>query len=316
VLTDGKTPFAVKPPWPGAKKTGRRLALARWLTRPDQPLTARVLVNRLWKHHFGTGIVTTLANFGKAGAPPSHPELLDWLAQEFVRQAWSLKAMHQLLMTSAAYRQASAVTPDHERMDPDNTLYSRMPLRRMDAEELYDSMLLVAGRLNEKPFGPPDPVATRADGLVTPIGTDKGWRRSLYVQQQRKVVVTHLENFDFPQMNPNCVERRDSTVAPQALHMMNNGMIHQLADYFAQRVKKEAGDDPARQLETVYLVALSRPPSSEEREIGLAALADLTARWSENLAHTAKPNPSDAAQRALATFCHSIINSAGFLYID
>ena len=110
VLTDGKTPFDVKPPWPGAKKTGRRLAFARWLIRPEHPLTARVMVNRIWKHHFGRGIVATLGNFGKAGAPPTHPELLDWLAREFVRSGWSIKAMHRLMVTSSAYRQQSAVS--------------------------------------------------------------------------------------------------------------------------------------------------------------------------------------------------------------
>src|SRR5262249_14820496 len=136
VLTDGKTPFEVKPPWPGAKQTGRRLAFARWLTKPDHPLTARVLVNRLWKHHFGSGIVKTLDNFGKAGAAPTHPELLDWLALEFVRQGWSLKAMPRTMMTSAAYRQSSAVTPVLDKLDPDNALLSRMPLARLDAESL------------------------------------------------------------------------------------------------------------------------------------------------------------------------------------
>src|SRR5205085_1222204 len=124
VLTDGKTPFKVEPPWPGAKKTGRRLAFARWLTRPDHPLTARVIVNRLWKHHFGNGIVRTLGNFGKAGTPPSHPELLDWLAVELMRRGWSLKEMHRLMMISSTYRQSSAVTPAHEKLDPDNVLLS------------------------------------------------------------------------------------------------------------------------------------------------------------------------------------------------
>src|SRR6185436_12035147 len=114
VLTDGKTPFVVKPPWPGAKKTGRRLAFANWLVRPDHPLTARVMVNRLWKHHFGTGIVKTLGNFGKAGARPSHPELLDWLALDFVRHGFSIKHMHRLMMTSAVYRQRSEVTANHD----------------------------------------------------------------------------------------------------------------------------------------------------------------------------------------------------------
>jgi hypothetical protein len=158
VLTDGKTPFEVKPPWPGAKKTGRRLALARWLTRPDHPLTARVLVNRLWKLHFGKGIVKTLDNFGKAGARPTHPELLDWLAVEFVRRGWSIKAMHRLMMTSATYWQSSTVTAAHEQLDVDNSLYSRMPLTRMDAESLYDTMLLVAGCLDEARYGPPSPI--------------------------------------------------------------------------------------------------------------------------------------------------------------
>ncbi len=142
MLTDGKTPFVVKPPWPNAKKTGRRLAFARWLTEPEHPLTARVLVNRLWKHHFGMGIVKSLDNFGKNGTPPTHPELLDWLAREFVCQGWSIKAMHRLMMTSSTYRQSSAVTPEREKLDPDNALCSRMPLVRLDAEALYDTLLL------------------------------------------------------------------------------------------------------------------------------------------------------------------------------
>jgi hypothetical protein len=311
VLTDGKTPFEVKPPWPGAKKTGRRLALARWLTRPDHPLTARVVVNRLWKHHFGSGIVTTLDNFGKAGARPTHPELLDWLAVEFVRRGWSLKSMHRLMMTSATYRQSPAVTHTHEKIDPENKLCARMPLTRLDAESLYDTMLLAAGRMDPTRYGLPDALETRGDGLVTPRGTIKGWRRMIYVQLQRKIVATHLENFDFPQMNPNCVSRRDSTVAPQALHLLNNGMVRGLAEDFAKRVRRDAGTDPTRQVEWVYLIALSRPPDAEESELGTAALAQLTDKWSKKL-----PNKDDAHLRALTTYCHTILNSAAFLYVD
>jgi mono/diheme cytochrome c family protein len=245
VLTDGRTPFEVTVPWPGAATTGRRLAFARWLTRPDHPLTARVAVNRLWKHHFGRGIVKTLGNFGKAGAAPTHPELLDWLAGQFVSRSWSVKAMHRLMMTSATYRQRSAVTPDRATVDPDNSLLSRMPLTRLDAEVLYDALLMVAGRLNEERFGPGDAVEARMDGLVTPVVTENGWRRAVYVRQSRKQLPTHLENFDYPQMNPNCVERRDSTVAPQALHLLNNGAVHNLAEHFARRVHREAGTDAA-----------------------------------------------------------------------
>src|SRR5206468_5372397 len=144
VLTDGKTPFEMKPPWPGTYKTGRRLALAKWLIRPDHPLTARVMVNRIWKHHFGAGIVATLDNFGNTGARPTHPELLDWLAREFVAEGWSMKAMHRLLMTSSTYRQASTVTPEAERRDPDNRWLSRTALHRLEADAVYDTLLLVA----------------------------------------------------------------------------------------------------------------------------------------------------------------------------
>jgi hypothetical protein len=319
VLTDGKTPFKAEPPWPGAKKTGRRLAFARWLTRPDHPLTARVMVNRLWKHHFGSGIVRTLGNFGKAGARPSHPELLDWLARRFADGGWSLKEMHRLLMTSAAYRQSSAVSPIHEKLDPDNALFSRMPLVRMDAEVLYDSLLLAAGKLDETRFGPADPVTSRPDGLVTPVESARGWRRLIYVQQMRKRMPTHLETFDYPQMNPNCLERRNSTVAPQALHLMNNGMVHRLAESFAGRVRKEVGDDPARQVERVCLIALARSPTNEEKQLGLEALARLRERWSKELA-TASPvalAPGEmAAEKALTAYCHAILNSAAFVYVD
>jgi cytochrome c553 len=311
VLTDGKTPFDVQPPWPGAKQTGRRLALARWLTKPDHPVTARVLVNRLWKHHFGAGLIRTLDNLGKAGTPPTHPELLDWLAVNFVEQGWSLKAMHRLMMTSAAYRQSSAVAPAHENLDPDNALLSRMPLARLDAESLYDTMLLVAGRLNERRYGPADALQVRGDGLVTPAGTVRGWRRMIYVRVERKVVPTHLENFDFPQMNPNCIERRDSTVAPQALYLMNNGTVQRLAEDFARRVRREAGTEPAKQLEWVYAIALSRPPSEDEKQLGLTALSWLSNTWRKQL-----PSQEEASLKALTTYCHAILNSAAFLYVD
>jgi len=316
VLTDGQTLFEVKAPWPGAKKTGRRLAFARWLTKPDHPLTARVAVNRVWKHHFGTGIVKTLGNFGKAGTPPTHPELLDWLAREFVQKEWSLKSMHRLMMTSATYRQSSAVTPDQEKADPANTLLSRMPLARLDAESLYDTLLLVAGRLDETRYGPADAVQARPDGLVTPVGTARGWRRLVYVMQTRKQLATHLENFDFPQMNPNCIERRDSTVALQALHLMNNGMIDQLAADFAKRVRQAIGAAAEDQIQRVYLIALSRSPNEEEKKVGLDALRTLADHWAKHLAKSGKPDTEAAQQKALTTYCHTIVNSAGFIYVD
>jgi mono/diheme cytochrome c family protein len=303
-LTDGKTPFDVQPPWSGAKKTGRRLAFAKWLTQLNNPLTARVMVNRIWKLHFGRGIVSSLGNFGKAGSPPSHPELLDWLAVEFVNRGWSIKAMHRMMMTSSTYRQSSK-----SRSDEVDALFGRMPLTRLDAESLYDTMLLVAGRLDERRYGPADAVQVRADGLVTPNGSDRGWRRLIYVQQLRKQIPTHLETFDFAQMNPNCIERRDSTVAPQALYLMNNGMVDQLAERFAERVRREVGENTASQVERIYWIALSRPPTNDERELGVTAIKELSDGWATVDANVAR-------QKSLKTYCRAIVNSAGFLYVD
>jgi hypothetical protein len=292
------------------------LAFARWLTQPDHPLTARVAVNRLWKHHFGTGIVKTLGNFGKAGAPPTHSELLDWLAREFVTHGWSMKAMHRLMMTSSTYRQSSAVPAEVKKADPDNALFSRMPLTRLDAESLYDTLLLVAGRLDETRYGPPDAVQTRPDGLVTPTGTGRGWRRLIYLRQARKQMATHLENFDFPQMNPNCIERRDSTVAQQALFLMNNKMIDELAEAFAERVRQDVGANAEAQVQRIYEIALSRSPNAEEKTIALNALRTLTDHWAKHVAEPGAANLDTAPQKALTTFCHVIMNSAGFIYVD
>jgi Protein of unknown function (DUF1553) len=144
--------------------------------------------NRMWAHHFGQGIVKSVGNFGRAGGTPSHPELLDWLAMSFVKNNWSMKAVHRLMVTSTAYRQRSALSPELEKADPYNQLVSRMPLQRLDAEALNDTMALVAGRLDERRFGRPDPVLMRDDGLVEPIEGEMGWRRSIYMEQRRSQI--------------------------------------------------------------------------------------------------------------------------------
>jgi hypothetical protein len=274
------------------------------------------MVNRIWKHHFGAGLVATLDNFGKNGARPTHPELLDWLALEFIRQGWSMKAMHRLMVTSAVYRQSSLLAPHGEEGDPAHVLYGRMPLQRLSAEQLYDAMLQTANRLDDRPFGPADSVQARPDGLVTPVAGARGWRRGIYLQQQRKVVATHLENFDFPQMNPNCIDRRDSTVALQALHLMNNDMVQQLAGSFAERILREARPDVDKQIERIYLVALSRLPSAEEKQWGRETLARMTEQWTLDLSRKGRPDPGQAARQALVNYCHALLNSAEFLYLD
>ena len=314
VLTRGHSPLAITPPWEGAQKTGRRLALARWLVGPDHPLTARVMVNRIWKHHFGRGIVSTLGNFGRTGARPTHPELLDWLALEFIWQDWSPKSLHRLIMTSATYRQSSRVTPLHERLDPENLRLSRMPLRRMDAEVLRDTLFLISDRLDQTPGGLPNPVLQRKDGLATAVPTPGGWRRSIYVAQQTSHRMgssnpTILDTFDFPEMTPNCLERVESTVVPQALHLLNDGTVRGLADSLAERVRREAGSDPARGIEQTYWIVLNRPPTLEEQAVSRQALAELEKSAGSD-------GEEEVSRQALAKFCHTLLNSAGFLYID
>jgi hypothetical protein len=298
----------IKPPWPGAKKTGRRLALAKWLVRPDHPLTARVMVNTIWKHHFQHGIVKSMDNFGHTGIPPTHPELLDWLAREFTRRDWSIKDMHRLIMTSSTYRQMSTVTPAHEQFDLDNGLLSRFPMKRMEAEVLWDTLLLISGCLDETPFGAANGVKVRPDGLVTAVGTDKGWRRSVYVEHNRKQNMTILECFDLPRPTPNCLERKLSTVAPQALHLLNNESINQLMLSFADRVNRDAGADRARQIDISYQLALGRLPIPEEMQLATETLNRLQAEWGKT--------ESDSDRKALANLCHVLINSAEFIYID
>lgn len=312
-------PFHVDLPTGGAT-TGRRLAFARWLTQPDHPLTSRVLVNRLWKHHFGVGIVSTLDNFGKTGAEPTHPDLLDWLSIRFVKDGWSIKDFHRLIMTSATYRQSSHVTPKRQMLDPENRFLSRMPLRRLDAESLRDSLLFIAGRLDATPFGPPDPVTVREDGLVTSVGSKEGWRRSIYVLQRRTQLASILTNFDLPQMGPNCVTRIESTVAPQALHLLNNQMIHGLSQQFARRAieQTDGGQVPddeqlGRQIEWIYLTAYAEHATARQLRIGRQAVQELTSAWRDDLPADKK---GEAYERALSNYCHAVMNSASLMYVD
>ncbi|MCA9064763.1 MAG: PSD1 domain-containing protein [Planctomycetaceae bacterium] len=327
VLNHAGTAFEYAPPWPGAQKTGRRLALARWLTQPDHPLTARVMVNRIWMHHFGTGLVDTPGNFGTTGSLPSHPELLDWLATEFVHRGWSIREIHRLILNSAVWQQSTQITDEAAQHDPDGRLLSRMPLHRMDAETVRDSMLFVTGALNEQMFGPPDGLDVRADGLVQEQQHGEGWRRSIFVMMRRTKIPSLLESFDYPQMGPNCLQRSESVVAPQALHLLNSRMVHDLADRLAERIWNDetinrADDAPTatesnragslRQLVVrLYETTISRQPDQNELKAAMDAMEQMSAKWaSESL------SPEAADQKAFTNLCHAVLNSAAFLYID
>jgi hypothetical protein len=227
-VLSGQPPIAVDDP--ALPTTGRRLALGKWLTSGQHPLTARVLVNRFWMHHFGRGIVATPADFGRLGAPPTHPELLDWLATRFMQDGWELKKLHRLLLHSAAYRQNSRRTDALDQVDPENHLLGRMPLQRLEAEAVRDSLLAASGSLIARQYGPPSPVtvddvgqvivgidnrdtAGRPTGKRAVLGADE-FRRSVYVQVRRSQRLSMLEAFDAPALSPNCEIRTRSTVAP------------------------------------------------------------------------------------------------------
>jgi hypothetical protein len=272
VLTEPGRPVLIGPPGLGAKSSGRRTAWARWLTRPDHPLTARVFVNRVWQHYLGEGLVATADNFGRLGARPTHPELLDWLATEFARGGWKVKALHRLIVTSTAYRQSSAPgpgrpgAPDPEQVDPGDQLLWRQRLRRLESEVIRDSVLTVSGTLDRTVGGPPVPIEPRPDGLV--IVPDKGlpaptarWRRSLYLFARRNYNLTLLSVFDQPVMATNCTRRLTSAVPLQSLTLLNDAVMLEQADHFAARV---AAAGPGQWVETAFRLAFARPPTARE----------------------------------------------------
>ena len=317
VLRRGLPPFRPASRREGGDTTGNRLALARWLTHQDHPLTARVMVNRIWMHHFGRGIVATPADFGRSGSPPTHPELLDWLANEFVRSGWSIKAMHRLMMTSTAYRQSSLLSQGAE-VDPDNLLLSHIPMKRMEAEVLYDAILRVTGRLDPRRFGPADEVEKKPDGEVIAKGSEKGRRRAIYIQRRRFLPMTFLDLFDSPQMAPNCTERRYSTVAPQALQLMHGYMARELSRHLAGRLIDAFPEQPQKQVEELYIRALSRLPTPAEVQVALDSLADLAEKWVGYLEaqRDEAPRRSTAEWSALSSLSHALLSSAEFSYID
>jgi hypothetical protein len=320
---------------PGLETTGRRLAYARHLTDGKHPLTARVLVNRIWMHHFGRGIVGTPSDFGSQGERPTHPELLDWLADHFVKSGWRLKELHKLLMMSTVYRQSSKRTEMLDAVDPDNRLLGRMNLRRLDAETIRDTVLAVSGNLNRELYGPPLPVTADGVGQVV-IGTpkndregrvialkgDAAFRRSIYVQARRTLKLGMLDAFDAPTMTPNCGQRTSSTVASQSLLFMNNAELLKQAEIFAERVVKDAGSDASAQIRRAWRLALSSEPTADQTERSVAFLAaqtdfaaqrirELTPEETKQVRYAEQPE-----KQALATYCQFLLSNNAFLYVD
>jgi hypothetical protein len=259
-------PFVFPEPNPKAKTTGRRTALADWIASPDNPLTWRVMANRVWQHHFGRGLVTTTSNFGPTGTKPTHPELLDYLAAR-LRDTGSLKELHREILLSATWRQSSAFESAPATVDPENTRIWRFPRQRLEAEVIRDQILAASGKLNLKSGGPgvkpriPDEVRAQSKRNEWPAVKEEGpehWRRSVYVYVKRQLIMPMMELLDQPNPSVSCAERFTSTTPTQALAMLNDSFVNVQAAYLAERAESEA--DPVR---AMFRLVLSNEPSEE-----------------------------------------------------
>jgi hypothetical protein len=279
---------------PTAGSTGRRAALAAWLTRPDHPLTARVMVNRLWQGHFGTGLVTTASDYGLLGEKPTHPELLDWLAAEFVDSGWSVKHVHRLIVTSATYRRASRGPA--RSVDPENRFLACFPVRRLDAEQVRDAMLAVSGELDPTAGGPAVPAEKP--------------RRSVFTAVRRNAPDALLAAFDAADGLTGCA-RRNVTVTPtQSLLLLNGPGPLARANAFAARVMPASGSDAAEGVEAAYQLAFGRPPTAAESAEALKFLRQQAG------AASGKAVTAAGRKRAWGDFCHALMNANEFFYVD
>ena len=294
------------------------------------------MVNRVWQHHFGTGLVPTADNFGVTGAKPSHPELLDFLTSEFVRGGWKLKPLHRLIVNSTTYRQSSTYRETAFRADPDNRWLSRFPLQRLDAESIRDAMLAVTGELDLRMGGPFVEKDKTEEGQYLIAETKAGaHRRSLYLQQRRTTPVTFLDVFDGAKMNPNCVQRTSSTVALQSLALLNSEFVRNRAKAFAARLVHDAGTQHDR-VEKAFRLALGRGPNSSEREaadefLESASRVSLSPGERVGVRGNSAPEPAETSStspqsksKSISTeelsqwtdFCQMIFASNAFLFLE
>ncbi len=320
----GASEPVIEAPPVGEESSGRRAALANWLCREDHPLTARVMVNRIWKHHFGIGIVATPNDFGAMGDPPTHPDLLDWLAVEFVARGWSIKAMHRLIVTSSTYRQLSLIDADNPlqaeamRVDGSNRLLWHARRRRLEGEAMRDAMLALSGDLQLRMFGPSArPILPAAIQPGSNWGTDKSPqdrnRRSVYIFAKRNLKFPLLEIFDLPDLHNSCPQRTTTTTAPQALALLNGEFSLEQARHWSERLAAEHHNDTGAIVRGAWQTAFSRDPTAEER----VAAEDFIRTQTEIIAGRAQPGDmTPPLASALVDFCHAIFNANEFLYID
>ena len=306
---------------PVGATSGRRLALAQWLTRPNSraaALVARVRINRVWEHIFGRGLVRSSENFGRQGEPPTHPKLLDWLAKEFIDNDWRLKPLLKRILTSEVYRQSSTDKPDHpgRHVDPGNRLLWKRPLRRLTSEAISDSILAVSGKIDRTVGGHSVLTIALPDGRVT-VSTEKlptptsQWRRSVYLLARRNYHPTIMSVFDQPRMGGNCVRRERSAVVLQSLTMFNDDFVVEQAKFFADRVQTEAEPTPNAWVSRAFLLALAREPASEELSESQAFLKRQTARF-----QASGSLQKESETKALATLCQVLLNTSEFIYVE
>ena len=285
----------------GAKFSGRRRSLANWMTDPEQGaghLVARVIVNRLWQHHFGQGLVATPNDFGVQGAKPTHPQLLDWLALELIRGGWRLKPIHQLMMTSSAYQQDTRPDAAKLKDDPTNALLSRRLPHRLQAEAIRDSLLFVSGELDLSMFGP---------GTLE----EASRRRSIYFTVKRSRLVPGMQAFDVPEPLVSQGTRPTTTVAPQALLLMNSPHVRSWATAFAHRFASSPDPSPplAEIVSRAYRFALNRAPAESESADAIAFIEQQRTRY------RAEQKP-DAQEMALTDFAQVVLSLNEFIYVD
>ncbi len=326
--------------------SGRRSALATWLTSPRNPMTARVLANRLWHYHFGQGLVPTPSDFGKQGEKPSHPELLDWLASELMNPTaddgrpatssrnplpWSLKHLHRLIVTSETYKQAGTFNAMAAKADPFNRLHWRFRRQRLNGETIRDSVLSLSGELNTKMGGPsvmpelPEGLTTRGYWKETGDPAERN-RRSVYVFVKRNLRYPFFEAFDMPDTHEPCARRDSTTTATQSLMLLNNAVMLRASRAMAGRIFRETGADPAAQIDRAYRLAFARPPSAAESAAGLAFLRRQASILKQQAPDEEEdpltlpiPAPSAVDQyssAALVDLCHAILNSNEFLFVE